>query len=442
MSWFSKLFGTESDSRTRLRRGAPLVVFGVAEGQKPAATRLPRFTGLANEEETGRRAGDAHQVARRRLLARAYPLSQPISELRQFAGRRDLLETVIRSIEDRRMHVVLYGDRGIGKTSLLNIVSLLAHEARYLVRYSSCSATSDFDSTFRAIAHDIPLLYHDKTDPTSARVELGETLADLLGAQKLTPASLSEMLEGVSGTRLLIILDEFDRVESAHFRREIAELIKNLSDRGSRVQLLIGGVAENLKELIRHIPSIRRNLLGIPVTKMDDAEIREIVGNGQAVSGLVLTPDGAERLIEAANGSPYLANLIAHQASSTAIDRNAPQVEARDVIAGIAHTADELKLRLDEASRAQLNALLGSGAMLGSRDREEVRAAMRHALDRFGHAPVDRFPILARIARAAGREAEWIDEDGHFAFADDSLPLVAWLALTTQDEVLVLERVS
>lgn len=436
MNWFGRLFARSSGEKVGYDERSSLVVTGPADQRgKGDSLSLPRFSGLANEDEDGRRAVEARQLVRRRLLARAYPLAQPISQLRQFAGRRELVETVIRTIEERRMHVVLYGDRGIGKTSLLNIVSLLAQEARYLVRYSSCSATSEFDATFRAIAQDIPLLFHDKTDPTSARVEHGETLADLLGPQKLTPASLSEMLEGVSGTRLLVILDEFDRTESTEFRREIAELIKNLSDRSSRVQLLIGGVAANLTELIRHIPSIRRNLLGIPVSQMSEAEIREVVGNGQSVSGLAMTEGAVNRLIEAANGSPYLANLIAHEASSSAIDRNGGQVEVRDVVSGISRSAHELRLRLDEEASAQVDALLRCP------ERSELSAAMRYALDNFGHVPLQKFPMLVHVANRAGMEQRWLD-DGQFRFEEDSVPLVAWLTLATEDELVALEQVS
>lgn len=428
MNWFSRLFGLDRTPEFDGEGSASGLVVEVPQvGRGQAATSLPRFVGLANEQDDIQTNSREHDAQRRRL-GRAFPLAQPVSELRQFAGRRELLETIIRSIEDRRLHVVLYGDRGIGKTSLLHIVTTLAQQARYLVRYTSCSAASAFDPTFRAIAHDIPLLYHEGSDPTSTRVESGQTLADLLGSDPLTPGSLSEMLEGLSGTRLLVVLDEFDRTESADFRREVAELIKNLSDRGSRVQILVGGVAENLTELIRHIPSIRRNLLGISVGKMKVEEIEEIIGNGEAASGLVFDRSGRMQLVEAANGSPYLANLIAYQASSNAIDRRSALVESIDVVAGIAQTAAELSQRLDDAAAVQMNALIGGV------QREDLRAALRHALDHFGHASVKQFPALLALAQAEGAEGTWIEEGGAFRFLDDSIPLVAWLTTSAQEK--------
>src|SRR3546814_19558668 len=66
----------------------------------------------------------------------------------------------------------------------------------------------------------------------------------------------SDLLTGVTGTRLLIILDEYDRVEDSGFRRQTAELIKNLSDRMAGVHVLIAGGAEDLDGLHEYIPSI------------------------------------------------------------------------------------------------------------------------------------------------------------------------------------------
>lgn len=416
MSWIRKLFGLgPKTDQAEYDEGQATLVVSAPAAPTSISGGLPRFSGLANEIEDDR--SQSRELSAGHRLGRAYPVSQPVSDLRQFAGRRELLTSVIRSIEERRMHVVLYGDRGIGKTSLLHIIALLAKDARYLVRYSSCSASSDLDSTFRAIAEDIPLLYHEKGDPTSAQVESGKTLADLFDASRLTPASLSEVLDGVSGTRLLIILDEFDRTENPDFRREVAELIKNLSDRSSKVQILIGGVAENLSELVRQIPSIRRNLLGIPVGRMSDAELIEILTNGQAISGLLIDKIAQERLIASANGSPYLANLIAHQASSRAIERGGKSVTSADLKDGLAMMAREQMLRLPEAAQQQVEQLLTQVP------HDQLRAAVGHALEHFGQVTLKQFPALKPMAdgEASGETP--------LTFVDDGVPLTIWLRL-------------
>src|SRR6185436_6856799 len=101
------------------------------------------------------------------------------------AGREGVLKTIIRSIEDQRLHVVIYGERGIGKTSLMHVLTQAAGDARYIVIYTSCGAHSNFDETFRAAAAEIPLLFHSGFSPTTAQAEKGTTLANLLPPETL-----------------------------------------------------------------------------------------------------------------------------------------------------------------------------------------------------------------------------------------------------------------
>ena len=180
--------------------------------------KLPRFQGTAGDQirSTGKRTA----LDRVRFhLRNAFTPSQPVLSHRMFAGRTEVLKTLIRSIEDQRLHVVLYGDRGIGKTSLLHILAQLAKDARYIVRYASCGEETDFSDLMRAIATDIPLLYHSDYAPTSSEIESGRSLADLLPPGTLTVPQISDLFAKISNTRILIILDEFDRAHSPAFRR-------------------------------------------------------------------------------------------------------------------------------------------------------------------------------------------------------------------------------
>src|SRR3546814_8058835 len=98
------------------------------------------------------------------------------------------------------------------------------------------------------------------------------------------------------------MLDEFDRATSRSFRRSIAELIKNLSDRSARVQLVVAGVAANFMELIEHIPSIRRNVLNLELPRMDDSEVDEMLQIGSDESGLGFSDAARQRIRTIANG--------------------------------------------------------------------------------------------------------------------------------------------
>lgn len=419
MNWFTKLRNWIRPGR-RKRRGQRLAHGAIAVPRQPrsrADNRLPRFHAAATEPEAGAIARNATEGAR---LSQAFTPAQPVSDLRRFAGRSDLVERIIRTIEDRRMHVVVHGDRGMGKTSLLHILAILAGEARYLVRYTSCSEDSEFDEVFRSIAADIRLLYHREYDPTSPEAEKGLSIADTFSDRPLTPTSLSEAFAKLAGTRLLLLLDEFDRVSSPHFRKSVAELIKNLSDRSARVQIVIGGVATNLAELVEHIPSIRRNVLGIQVGPMSEEELGQIIDNAQAIARIRFEPEARERLLASSNGSPYLVNLIGQQAGRAALNRDTSDISAVDVETSIMQIEGELRSRLSPAALKQLTTL--EKALTP----EVLRDIGCYAHMHFGALlPQQSETVASSLTR--GLDEQWWDEAGDFRFSDDSIPVILWL---------------
>lgn len=310
-------------------------------------------------------------------MREAFTPAQPVSRIAMFAGRTTLLTRVIRAIEDQQLHVVVYGERGIGKTSLLKVLTRLANEARYIVCYTSCGENSSFSDMFRTIAKSIPLLFHADFAPTQAETESGGTLADLLPPGEVTPHQISDLFAKLSSTRILVILDEFDRSPSGPFRRMIAELVKNLSDRSTRVQIVVAGVASNLAELVEHIPSIRRNVLGIQVPNMTTEEVAELIRLGSETCGLNYDAGAVDLITHISCGLPYLASLLAQHAGIGAVDRQSIDVEREDVAAALELVVDETRQRLSERSlraikRAQLAGLEQALARLAD-------AALYHA---------------------------------------------------------------
>jgi hypothetical protein len=387
-------------------------------------SKLPRFSATATEPDSASLAPNSADGAR---LNQAFTPAQPVSDLRRFAGRTALVQRLIRAIEHQRMHVVVYGDRGIGKTSLLHILTILAREARYVVRYTSCSQDSEFDEVFRSSAADIPVRYHSEYDPTSSAAEKGVSLAETFGSRPLTPATLSEAFAKVAGTRILLILDEFDRATSPAFRKAVAELIKNLSDRSARVQIVIGGVAANLAELIEHIPSIRRNVLGLPVGPMSDEELLQIVANAETIGQIQFEPEASGTLLTIGNGSPYLVNLIGLQAGAVAIARRSRMVSLTDIRTATREVESEFRARLSPVALKQLSVLEQAvpAEMLG--------AIGRYAQHHFGELLSNQSEAVSAKLRNSG-DPSWWNESGEFQFCEDSIPVILWL--TNADRVV------
>ncbi|MDG5489269.1 ATP-binding protein [Sphingomonas sp. BGYR3] len=392
---------------------APLPIVKDRNVQKD---NLPRFRGSASES---RQAGTLRSSLRSRVRDSFTP-TQPVDNLRLFAGREDALRSLIRSIEDQRLHVVVYGDRGIGKTSLLRIFSQVAREADYHICYHSCGQDETFTETFRAIAANIPALLDERYDPTSSTVEERKTMGDLLPPGELTVGQISALFSHISNSRVIVMLDEFDRSSDGEFRRNIAELVKNLSDRSIRVQLVLAGVASNLAELIGYIPSIRRNIIGLPVAPMTEQEVRSLIRIGQNMSGLTFSQTAIDRVIEAAQGSPYIASMLGQYASFGAVDSNALSVTDAHVNDAIALAVDQLRQRVSERSLHAIDRIYaeGHGPFLVSLARKALSALGRAEVEDEAKAAtvrnwfIDRHGLLAPID----------DEPLKFHFREESVP--------------------
>lgn len=362
-SAFKGLFRRKS--RRRHIGPVTLPLHGVALGLEDtpatgsAGAKPPRFRAMATDQLDHKRIDRFGEV--RLKLRNAFTPSQPVIDQRMFAGRSELLTSMIRSIEDQRLHLVLYGERGIGKTSLLHFLADAAREARYIVAYLSCGTASKFQETFRGAAEEVPVLFHSGFAPTESDSEQGATLADLLPSESFTPRQFAEVCGKLIGTRVLIILDEFDRAESMAFRRDVSELMKFLSDRAMRVQLVIAGVAADLAELLEHTPSIRRNLLALRVPLMNDAEVQALVANGERISGLTFDRGARDLVVAVAHGSPYLASLTCHHAGLNALDGGHTTVSAGDVVAALDRGLAEIESRMSRAAVQKVQDLLDAG---------------------------------------------------------------------------------
>lgn len=339
-------------------KATPKELRSSARGSSGISTPFPHFRSTAGDQPD-KHAESALTRTRMKLLESFTP-SQPVSDRKRFAGRLDVLTSVIRAIEEQRLHVVVYGERGLGKTSIMHVLTQAARDARYLVVYLSCGADSNFDEVFRTVAAYIPMLFHSTVGPTSREVEQGETLAKILPSTTISPRIASDILAKIVGTRVVIVLDEFDRCLSEEFRQNVAELIKNLSDRLVRVQLVIAGVASNLTELLEHIPSIQRNIFALQVPSMPPAEIGLLVSNGGELCGLAFEDSARKAIVSAAHGSPYLATLLGHHAGLSALDEERVRVSDPDVLSAMTSAAREFEGRMSGHARSQLKSYVRS----------------------------------------------------------------------------------
>lgn len=245
-----------------------------------------------------------------------------------FIGRETYLRRLIAAVEEEKAHVVLYGDRGRGKTSLANAFAHLAADAGYIVLRQSCGASTGFADLFRALLADVPT---HMIGPAATGWS-GPTLLPegMFGAPQLT-----EALRRIRNGHLVLLIDEFDRVQSDTLRLHMAETIKNVSDIGAPVTFVILGVAQSLEDLLGQHPSIQRNIVGLYLAPMSREEVRRMVETGAAAARISFIPLVTERLLCFAAGMPYYAHLLCLFAARAAVYRGSSEVGMHDLAVAV-----------------------------------------------------------------------------------------------------------
>src|SRR4051794_4258555 len=93
-----------------------------------------------------RRHVQARAGSLRERIRQAYTPGSPITDPTLLAGREELLAKAHRGMQHRGSTLVIYGERGAGKTSFANV--LLSERA--VVRHT-CSVNDTFESIFRTV---------------------------------------------------------------------------------------------------------------------------------------------------------------------------------------------------------------------------------------------------------------------------------------------------
>src|SRR3989304_3134013 len=92
-------------------------------------------------------------------LSRVFTPAAPIDRAALFAGRRAELNATIDAVNQRGQHAVIYGERGVGKTSLANVISdhleALQKDTRIICPRANCTADDEFSSIWRMVFQQI-----------------------------------------------------------------------------------------------------------------------------------------------------------------------------------------------------------------------------------------------------------------------------------------------
>lgn len=288
-----------------------------------------------------RRLAEAFTPTRPQFAGEARTGAQRVA--RRLIGREAEIGRILRALREDHAHVVLYGGRGLGKTSLANAVAAAARDAGLAVARCVCSASSDFDSVLRSLARDLSPARIGL--PTRAEAET-EGCEALLPETLLRPGDAFALAPQAKDTRLVLLIDEFDRIADAATRQAFADTIKQISDRGAAISFLLIGVSDSLEQLVGQHPSIQRCVAGVPLRLLTPADVEEMVVQGGRRAEMQFPPAARAAIAGLARGVPYVAQLLALRAAQSAADQGRSVVGGADLAAAIAAAVEESDPRI------------------------------------------------------------------------------------------------
>ena len=248
----------------------------------------------------------------------------PINEAALIAGRQPQIERLTDAVFERGRHAVLFGERGVGKTSVANNFHMM------------------FSSGLKSITSIRKAAFPDDNFSSLWRRVFAEMIVDGQRVSEMYPNDITadDVVRELAGFSLntlpIIIIDEFDKFSDVASKRLMSHTIKAISDdRASNATVVIVGVSEDVGLLIEEHNSISRNITEIAMPRMSREEMEEIIDKRYPKVELTITDGARDSIINLSRGLPEYVHYLGRDAARAAIKDRRLRVEKRDVSAAI-----------------------------------------------------------------------------------------------------------
>jgi len=246
---------------------------------------------------------------------------KPVDNLDLLAGREKQISKVLEAVFSPGQHAAIYGERGVGKSSLANLIYdmvFAAGKETFIPVRINCSAIISFNEIWREIFKQVHL--------HSVR---GDSMLEDQVSDTPNSEEIRQIFDQASNPSIVVI-DEFDRVDEIT-AAAMSDTIKTLSDRGTDTTLVIVGVADKVEQLIHEHLSIDRALLQIPMPRMSRDELIAVVTKGMVRLPELSIQEGlARRMADISKGLPHFTHLLAKHSALSAINDGRRRIVRKD----------------------------------------------------------------------------------------------------------------
>jgi Cdc6-like AAA superfamily ATPase len=300
----------------------------------------------------------------RELVMNAFLPAAGVEDPHRFAGRGSEIEELTNALSTKGSIPLVYGQRGLGKSSLALQMSRIAQgdvellseleledlalpeEQRYITFYVNCTdSTKNLRGLLQMMINAVESLKNQKIrddaqgeyrliDKSTRRgvslkfFHLETTKSYVAQVQALDTAKfspeelllrLTETLTDVYGQKVLFVVDELDRVSNT---KGLASFLKSYSS--EYLKFMLVGIGTTEGALLRDHASLSRQLVPVGVSTMSKLELESIVDRteeylAEGGESLTFAPSAKTKLAQIAQGFPWFVHVLGQAALVAAV---------------------------------------------------------------------------------------------------------------------------
>ena len=275
-------------------------------------------------------------------VSRIFSPSAPIDNRDLFAGRIEQIRDAMVALNQKGQHVILYGERGVGKTSLSNIIQVLmdrptSHD--FTCVNINCDVSDDFSKLWHKVFRQMwasverPRIGYAR-EIARKEVPLHEMLPDVV-----SPDDVRYMLDQLPKPTIIII-DEIDTIRDKDATALMSHTIKSLSDHAIKSKVVLVGVADSVEELINEHRSVERSLVQVRMPRMSREELFELIDKALQKVTMTIEEHAKNVIAQLSHGLPHYTHSLGLYAAIKAIEGDRGRITLADVYAA---TSDKIE---------------------------------------------------------------------------------------------------
>lgn len=261
--------------------------------------------------------------------------SEEVSDPSQLKGRDNALEQLRDAFETRGMNAFVWGQRGVGKTSLVHTACAKYSDTVRLAAAISCDKSSShielLNDIYRRVISEGKIRLKDpvvKAKLSAFGVSFEgntPTIREAIDVRSVNHAS--DLLQTIlpddheHQREWVVIVDEFDLLENKDTIHFFTALAKQISVDKVPVKFVFCGVASNLNDLIGSHESVERYIKAVELKPLLNGFIMEIAHYISENFSISLLKGQLTRIAQISCGYPHFVHLIMREVLSECYKR-------------------------------------------------------------------------------------------------------------------------